>query len=117
MMFQTKKGQSLSLNVIIVAALALIVLVVLIAIFTGRISIFDRSVSQAGEAEIVKMRIQYGECRPTDSSENGFSTSFGSATSDAQKEDLKATFRDEIRRCKELSNDKGVCEQGGCAWN
>ena len=39
-----KKGQSISINVIIIAALALIVLVVLIAIFTGRISLFGKGI-------------------------------------------------------------------------
>ncbi len=36
-----KKAQSLSINTIIVAALALIVLVILASIFTGRIRIFS----------------------------------------------------------------------------
>lgn len=41
-----KKGQDLSLNVIIVAALALIVLVVLVAIFTGRIGGFGKGTQE-----------------------------------------------------------------------
>lgn len=40
-----KKGQGLSLNVIIIAALALIVLIVLTVIFTGRVSLFNKGVS------------------------------------------------------------------------
>jgi len=39
-----KKGQGLSLNVIIVAAIALIVLIVLWAIFTGRMGGFSKGV-------------------------------------------------------------------------
>jgi hypothetical protein len=38
-----KKSQGMSVNVIIIAALALIVLVVLTAIFTGRLKIFSES--------------------------------------------------------------------------
>lgn len=38
-----KKSQGMPINVIIVAALALIVLVVLAAIFTGRVKIFSES--------------------------------------------------------------------------
>ena len=41
-----KKGQGLSLNVIIIAAIGLIVLVLLIAIFTGRIGTFRKSVAR-----------------------------------------------------------------------
>lgn len=38
-----KKSQGMPVNVIIIAALALIVLVVLVAIFTGRVRIFSQS--------------------------------------------------------------------------
>ena len=38
-----KKAQGLSVNTIIIAAIALIVLVVLIAVFTGRFGIFSKS--------------------------------------------------------------------------
>ncbi|MBI2647287.1 hypothetical protein HYW99_02315 [Candidatus Woesearchaeota archaeon] len=41
-----KKGQSISINTIIVAAIALAVLVVLFAIFTGRMGSFSRGVSE-----------------------------------------------------------------------
>ncbi len=40
-MFKNKKAQGLSLNTIIIAALVLIVLVVLIMIFTGRMGWFN----------------------------------------------------------------------------
>jgi hypothetical protein len=42
-----KKAQSISINAIIIAALALIVLVVLIAVFSGRMSIFGIGLDQA----------------------------------------------------------------------
>jgi len=40
-----KKGQGLSLNTIIIAAIVLIVLIVLWAIFTGRMGVFSKGVS------------------------------------------------------------------------
>jgi len=40
-----KKAQGLSLNMVIVAAIALIILVIIVAIFTGRISVFGKGVS------------------------------------------------------------------------
>jgi len=40
------KGQGLSMNVIIVAAIALLVLVVLIAIFSGRMGSFNRDLNE-----------------------------------------------------------------------
>ncbi len=42
-----KKAQGLSLNVIIVAAIALIVLIVLWAIFTGRMGVFTQGLQEA----------------------------------------------------------------------
>lgn len=42
----TKKAQGISINVIIIAAIALAVLVVLFAIFTGRIGLFSKGVKE-----------------------------------------------------------------------
>lgn len=44
-----KKGQGLSLNVIIIAVLALLVLVVLSVIFIGRLGVFTKGVSSCEE--------------------------------------------------------------------
>jgi len=44
-----KKAQGLSLNVIIIAALGLLVLVVLAIIFTGRTGIFVREIEKCSE--------------------------------------------------------------------
>ena len=43
MAYSNKKAQGISINVIIIAALALAVLVVLFAIFTGRLGIFSKA--------------------------------------------------------------------------
>jgi len=48
-MFNNKKAQSLPLNTIVIAAISLIVLVILIMIFTGRLSIFGIGVNKATE--------------------------------------------------------------------
>lgn len=45
-----KKGQGISITVIIVAAIALVVLVVLIVMFVGRIGIFGAKVGEVTEA-------------------------------------------------------------------
>lgn len=41
-----KKGQGISINTIIIAAIGLAVLIVLFAIFTGRLSIFTKGVQE-----------------------------------------------------------------------
>jgi len=46
---QNKRAQGISLNTIIIAAIALIVLVVLVAIFTGRISMFSKGYDDTSE--------------------------------------------------------------------
>jgi hypothetical protein len=111
-----KKGQGLSLNVIIVAALALIVLVVLVVVFTGRISIFEKGVGKESQAELIKMKIQYGDCQPTATSEVGFNVEHAKADSIEEKELAKAKFSDEISRCKGFSVSRDDCEGESCKW-
>ena len=114
---RSKKGDTLTLNVIVVAALALIVLVVLIMVFTGRISIFEQGVSKEGQAELVKMKITYGQCKPSATVEANFVTQFGQAEGQVEAEETaKATFSGEISRCKGVSNDQASCASTGCRW-
>jgi len=44
-----KKAQGISINVIIIAAVALIVLIVLVAIFTGRLGVFSSGVASCAD--------------------------------------------------------------------
>lgn len=111
-----RKAQGLSLNVIIIAALALIVLVVLIMIFTGRIGLFDRGVQQEGQADLIKLKILYGQCRPTATQEASFTSELSKSESVDDQEAAKAAFQDEISRCKSSSNSKVSCEDSGCRW-
>ena len=111
-----KKGQGLSLNVIIIAALALIILVVLVMVFTGRIGIFEKGVSQESKAELIQMKISYGDCHPTSSDEAAFSSEFEQAESLEAKDEAKATFRDVIDDCRSF-NEKSDCEANNCRWD
>ncbi len=111
-----KRGQGLSLNVIIVAALALIVLVVLIMVFTGRIAIFEKGISKEGQAELIKMRIQYGDCHPSATVEANFDLEHSRGDSIESKEQAKVNFRGEVSRCNELT-DKVNCGSAGCSWS
>ncbi len=114
---KTKKGD-LSLNVIIVAAIALIVLVVLVVIFTGRISVFSQGVSKEGNAQLVKMQITYGDCRPSTSTQSAFTTAYDAAMS-SKSEDGKnkaiSEFESQITSCKS-NTDKSSCEGSSCKW-
>lgn len=116
-MLFSKKGQTMSLNVIIVAALALIVLVVLVAIFTGRIGIFSQGLGQAGDEEIAQMKVNYGDCHPSSLSEAEFKLEMGKAESEEDKVLARAKYQDEISRCKGYSLSKADCQaQDGCSW-
>ncbi len=116
----TKKGQGLSLNAIIIAALALIVLVVLAVIFTSRAGQTEQGVEKvAGEAslELTKLKIGYGECHPSSSLEQDFLRNYADATSADGKDQTKDDFRVIIQDCKR-SDEKAVCEQtSGCDWS
>ena len=111
-----RRGQGLSLNVIIVAALALIVLVVLIMVFTGRIAVFEKGVSKEAQAELIKMKITYGDCRPTATDEAEFTVEYGQADSVETEESAKSNFESVINSCK-YYNSKDDCESGGCKWS
>ncbi|MEA3430698.1 MAG: hypothetical protein U9R08_05475 [Nanoarchaeota archaeon] len=61
-----KKAQGISLNVIIIAAIALIVLVVLIAIFTGRLSGFQSELGEISDAEVFRVQaMSTSRCVPS----------------------------------------------------
>jgi len=111
-----KKAQGLSINVIIITALALIVLVVLVVIFTGRSAIFTGGVNKEGDAELAKFRITYGTCKPTPSQEESFRTEFSRVTSEEEKETAKEDFRSEIGRCKDSGSDLDTCQANDCKW-
>ncbi len=112
----SRKGQGLSLNVIIIAALALIVLVVLVAIFTGQIGGFKTGVDKSGDVELTQMRISYGDCHPTTARESEFSTQIARAPTSDEKDRERQVFEDEISRCDEVSSEKSLCESSGCKW-
>ena len=114
-MFSNKKGQGMSLNVIIIAALALIVLVVLTVIFTSRTAIFSEKVSEGSRTDLIEMKISYGDCHPTVRQEGEFTSALDKAESIDDKENAKVSFRDEINRCKG-SLDRADCESQDCAW-
>lgn len=59
-----KKGQGLSITTIVVAAIALLVLVVLVAVFTGRIGGFSKAVADCSQ--------KGGFCADKQYNENGF---------------------------------------------
>jgi len=54
------KAQGISINTIIVAAIALIVLVVLVMVFTGRISLFGQGLSDVQEGDACPGTMQQG---------------------------------------------------------
>jgi len=111
-----KKAQGLSLNVIIIAALALIVLVVLAVIFMGKSASFDRGVTGETQTELIKMKISYGDCHPNERVEQSFVTELSQAEDVEAEAEAKSDFKGEIDNCKALSTDKSACENGGCAW-
>ncbi len=113
----SKKGD-LSLNIIIVAALALIVLVVLVVIFTGRIGIFKGGVDKTGDAELISMKIMYGQCHPGTTAESVFTSELSKAAGDGSesgKELARSNFKVQIDSCKGIL-EKASCS-GSCTWS
>ena len=114
-----KKGQGLSLNVIIIAALALIVLVVLAVIFTTRSIEFEQKVGQETKTELIKLKISYGDCHPDTPREERFLTEYENAVgadNDAGKEKAKNDLKTDTANCKKTTKDNciatGYCTLG-----
>ena len=110
----SKKGQGLSLNAIIIAALALIVLVVLVAVFTGQIGKTKVGIEKAGQAKLVTMKLSYGDCHPKSTVAESFVTVYNSADNDADKDTAEDNFRKAIDECKEQTT-KDTCPTS-CQW-
>ncbi len=76
-----RKAQGISINVIVIAAIALAVLVVLFAIFTGKIAIFSKEVQQTdncvarcsaiGKEQGTELIVEGGLCSPGEDSISG----------------------------------------------
>ena len=95
-----KKGQGLSITTIIVAAIALIVLVVLIAVFTGQIGRFVGGLSEEANAELARVKVNYGDCHPTSSAERSFLKGFSAAADDEEKSLWRGEYNELISYCK-----------------
>lgn len=107
------RGQGLSITTIIIAALALIVLVVLVMIFTGRIAIFERGVGEKGSAELATYQVQYGDCHPSSTVESNFLTAMNRAATPADEDAAKQVLRGLVDQC--TTRNQAACT-GDCAW-
>jgi len=105
--FQTK-AQGLSLTTIIVAAVGLIVLVVLVAIFTGQIGTFTLGVSKAAKTELVTMQLDYDTCHPSRSMERTFLSALDGAEDETEKAEIINQFDRAISSCGAQNQD--ICE-------
>ena len=94
-----KKGQGLSLTTIIIAAVGLIVLVVLVAIFTGQLGRFLTGVSKAAQEELAAHQITYGKCRPSRGMENTFMKALDAAETDTDENLAINDFEQAISGC------------------
>lgn len=61
-----QKAQGLSINTIIIAAIALIVLVVLVAIFTGRLGLFSKGLGEVTNCDQICKARGYGTSNPNE---------------------------------------------------
>ena len=119
-----KKAQGLSLTTIIVAAVGLIVLVVLVAVFTGRIGVFTRGVSDAAQEELAALQIRYGQCRPSSAMERAFTRALDAGETDTDKDLAINDFETAISSCASQDDEVGCTGHSPaaytgltCAWS
>src|SRR3989338_6274387 len=99
-----KKGQSLSVNTIIVAVLALIVLVVLVVIFVNQFGLFERGVSEQSNTKLIELKIRYGQCHPNSAAETAFRRTYSSDEEGAQDRAVDV-LNQLIEECSSNSED------------
>ena len=112
----SKRGQGLSLNVIIIAALALIVLVVLAAIFVQQTGLFNKRLSEQANIELTNYKANYGECHPNRAVETKFTGAFSKAETPEDEESAREEFRDIIRACSSLGSLAECEADSNCNW-
>ncbi len=103
-----KKAQGLSLTTIIVAAVGLIVLVILVAIFTGRMAMFGIGISKAARTELAALKLDYGQCHPSRGMESIFMNTLDDAEDELEKAEMTNNFERAISSCKSQTED--TCE-------
>jgi hypothetical protein len=117
-MIFNKKGQSMSLNVIIVAALALIVMVVLIAIFTGKMGDTNEGLQNQGNTKLNELKsLEYASCHPNIVQEAKFLAEYKAAEDPVGEQEAINVFRTEISRCSANALKADCDATDGCSWN
>lgn len=111
-----KSGQGLSLNVIIIAALALIVLVVLAAIFIQQTGVFTGRLGQEGNTDLASLKATYGQCHPSRIAEGKFVTAFNRAEIPEDRELARDTLREIIRNCGVIDSSVACEASSDCSW-
>lgn len=110
-----KRGQGLPLTTIVIAIIVLVVLVLLVAIFTGSIGRTERDLQQQGNVELISVRLNYGQCRPTPSEEQTFLSESNVAASEQLKADAKTRFLRKVSEC-DINTAQEQCIANGCVW-
>jgi hypothetical protein len=119
----TKKAQGLSLTTIIIAAVGLVVLVILVAIFTGRMTLFGIGISKAARTELAALKLDYKQCHPSGGMERIFMNALDDAEDEAAKAVVTNQFETAISSCGAQTNQDSCVthtpsEYTGvtCAW-
>ena len=112
----SKKGQGPSLNVIIIAALALIVLVVLAAIFIQQTGIFTDKLRKQANTELVSLQGTYGECHPSRTKELSFITTLAKTQTPEDQDVARDELRGVIRDCSFLDSSAACEADSSCDW-
>jgi hypothetical protein len=119
-----RKAQGLSLTTIIIAAVGLVVLVVLVAIFTGRMSLFGLGISKVARTELAGLQIDYDECHPSRGMERLFLKALDDAEDESEEAVVLNQFENAMSSCAS-QNTQDSCvthipsEYTGvsCAWS
>lgn len=121
-----KKGQGLSLNTIIIAAIVLIVLVVLWAVFTGRMGVFSKGVTDVTKGGTCieaggKVNTEVEGCSSACIRVYGQFSDISAGQiccKPAKSEACTGSYQDATGATKDCGNLIGqeACQSAGCSW-
>ncbi len=100
-----KRGQ-ITMTWIIMAAIALVTLVIIIAIFTGQSDKFVKSLNEEAGITLSKLKQNYGSCHPNTAAEIAFSKAYADAADETQRQQITNDFDRAIETCKQYSSDR-----------
>jgi hypothetical protein len=111
-----RKGQGLSLNVIILAVLAIVILVLLVVLVVNYLGKTQVTIGDMPPSLALMQAKDYKDCHPNSVAEKAYADQYNSAPSDEGKQQADNDFLGKIAECGKYTVQED-CPASSCAWS